>query len=136
MGARRSGRQAALQMLFAIEASAVPTEETIRLFWRNFEGEPEGREYAEAIVRGVGASRAELDARIVAASKNWRIERMAGLDRNLLRLGTWELLHSPGVPRAVVLDEAVELAKEFGAEDSASFVNGVLAAIAGEVGRP
>lgn len=136
MGARRSGRQAALQMLFAIEASAVPTEETIRQFWRSFEGEPEGREYAETIVRGVAASRAELDVRITAASKNWRIERMAGLDRNLLRLGTWELVHSPSVPRAVVLDEAVELAKEFGAEDSPSFVNGVLAAIADEVGRP
>jgi N utilization substance protein B len=135
MGARRTGREAALQMLFAVEAGDASAEETIRLFWRNFEGDPEGREYAEAIVRGVDATRPDLDARITAASKNWRIERMTRLDRNLLRLGTWELVHSLQVPRAVVLDEAVELAKEFGAEDSPAFVNGVLAAIADSVGR-
>lgn len=135
MGARRSGREAALQMLFALEASGATAEETIALFWRNFEGDPEGREYADAIVRGVDAARADLDARITTKSKNWRLERMTRLDRNLLRLGTWELLHSSEVPRAVVLDEAVELAKEFGSEESPAFVNGVLAAIADEAGK-
>ena len=135
MGARRSGREAALQMLFALEASGATAEETIALFWRNFEGDPEGREYADAIVRGVDAARADLDARITTKSKNWRLERMTRLDRNLLRLGTWELLHSSEVPRAVVLDEAVELAKEFGSEKSPAFVNGVLAAIADEAGK-
>ena len=135
MGARRSGREAALQMLFALEASGATAEETIALFWRNFEGDPEGREYADAIVRGVDAARADLDARITTKSKNWRLERMTRLDRNLLRLGTWELLHSSEVPLAVVLDEAVELAKEFGSEESPAFVNGVLAAIADEAGK-
>jgi N utilization substance protein B len=135
MGARHSGREAALQMLFQIEASGADAEDAIKLFWRNFEGEPEGRDYAEAIVRGVAGALVPLDERIAAASKHWRIERMARVDRNLLRLGTWELLHKTDVPRAVILDEAVELAKAYGSEESSSFVNGVLDRIADELGR-
>ncbi|WP_394842400.1 transcription antitermination factor NusB [Pendulispora brunnea] len=135
MGARHSGRESALQMLFQIEVSGASAEEAISLFWRNFEGEPEGRAYAEEIVRGVTAATEELDARIAAASKHWRLERMGRVDRNLLRAGTWELEHRQDVPRAVILDEAVELAKAYGSESSSSFVNGVLDRIAEELGR-
>ena len=135
MGARRSGREAALQMLFQIEASGADAERAITLFWRNFEADPEGRAYAEEVVRGVAPRIEELDARIKGAATNWRIERMTRVDRNLLRLGTWELAYRADVPRAVILDEAVELAKEFGTEDSSAFVNGVLAKIADELGR-
>lgn len=135
MGARRSGREAALQMLFAMEASSVGPEEVIPAFWRNFEGDPEGRPYAEALVRGIAPLLADLDKRISAASTNWRIERMSRVDRNLLRLGSYELAHRTDVPRAVVLDEAVELAKSFGSDDSSVFVNGVLARIADDLGR-
>lgn len=126
MGARHSGREAALQMLFQIEASGVEAEKAIALFWRNFEADPEGRSYAEDIVRGIAGTLAEVDATITAASANWRIERMTRVDRNLLRLGTWELMFRPDVPRAVVLDEAVELAKSYGTDESSAFVNGVL----------
>jgi N utilization substance protein B len=122
-------------MLFQIEVSGASAEEAITLFWRNFEGEPEGRAYAEEIVRGVAAATEELDARIAAASKHWRLERMGRVDRNLLRAGTWELEHRQDVPRAVILDEAVELAKSYGSESSSSFVNGVLDRIAEELGR-
>lgn len=136
MGARRSGREAALQMLFQLEASGAAADQVIELFWRTFEeADPEGRPYADAIVRGVGDSVAELDKRIAAASQNWRIERMSRVDRNLLRLGTWELMQRPDVPRAVILDEAVELAKSFGTEESSAFVNGVLDRIANDLGR-
>ena len=72
---------------------------------------------------------------IAAASQNWRVERMARVDRNVLRLGTWELRHRTDVPRAVVLDEAVELAKAFGTDESSAFVNGVLNKIADALGR-
>src|SRR4051812_43235523 len=130
MGARHSGREAALQMLFQMEASGASPEETIRLFWRNFEAEPEGREYAESALRGISEQTAALDARITSASTHWRLERMARVDRNILRLGTWELEHRQDVPRAVILDEAVELAKAYGTEDSSAFVNGVLDRIA------
>jgi N utilization substance protein B len=137
MGARHSGREAALQMLFQMETSGVSADEAIDLFWRSFaaDADPEGRAYADACVRGVGAAGASLDAQITAASQHWRIERMARVDRNVLRLGTWELGNRPDVPRAVVLDEAVELAKSFGTDESSAFVNGVLNKIADALGR-
>jgi N utilization substance protein B len=135
MGARTTAREAALQMLFAIEASDGDVEQAIGDFWRELPGDAEGRPYADEAVRGVRATLAELDARIVRASKNWRLERMTRVDRNLLRLGAWELVTKVDVPRAVVLDEAVELAKRFGTEESGAFVNGVLDRIADDCER-
>jgi N utilization substance protein B len=122
-------------MLFQMEASGIGADEAIRIFWKSFEAEPEGREYADAAVRGVGDQLAAVDARITEASTHWRIERMTRVDRNLLRLGTWELMTRTEVPRAVILDEAVELAKQFGSEESSAFVNGVLDRIAQSLGR-
>lgn len=136
MGARRSGREAALQMLFQLEASNVSSAQAIELFWRTFEdADPEGRPYADAIVRGVADNLEAIDKRVTAASQNWRLERMSRVDRNLLRLGTWELMYKGDVPRAVILDEAVELAKSFGTDESSGFVNGVLDRIANDLGR-
>jgi N utilization substance protein B len=137
MGARHSGREAALQILFQMEGADAPADEAIELYWRSFEqvADPEGRSYADEAVRGVDATRADLDAHIVQASTHWRIERMSRVDRNVLRLGTWELAHHPSVPRAVILDEAVELAKAFGTDESSAFVNGVLNKIADTLGR-
>jgi N utilization substance protein B len=122
-------------MLFQMEASGASAEETIRLFWKSFEAEPEGRAYADEAVRGVAEHMSALDAAITAASTHWRLERMTRVDRNLLRLGAWELTHRADVPRAVILDEAVELAKEFGTEESSAFVNGVLDRVAQSIGR-
>jgi transcription antitermination protein NusB len=137
MGARHSGREAALQMLFQMEASGASADAAIALFWRSFlaDADPEGRPYADEAVRGVSEARAELDRHIASASAHWRIERMSRVDRNVLRLGTWELAHRMDVPRAVILDEAVELAKAFGTDESSAFVNGVLNRIADAVGR-
>lgn len=136
MGARRSGREAALQMLFQVEGSGVSADQAIDLFWRTFEdADPEGKGYADAIVRGVVDHLGTIDERVSSASQNWRLERMSRVDRNLLRLGTWELLYRSDVPRAVILDEAVELAKSFGTDESSGFVNGVLDRIATDVGR-
>jgi N utilization substance protein B len=145
MGARTAGREAALKMLFGLEGpeggrSGSPPgdadiEGAIVLFWREFGGDPEARPYADEAVRGVLEKRAELDETIRVASEHWRIERMTRVDRNVLRLGTWELLHKSDVPRAVILDEAVELAKRYGSEESSAFVNGVLNQIAENLGR-
>jgi N utilization substance protein B len=136
MGARTTGREAALQMLFAYEAGGMPPiERVIAQYWRETPGDPEGREYADKLVRGVAEELASVDEAIRSASTNWRLERMARVDRNVLRLGAWELLRSKDVPRAVILDEAVELAKRFGSEESGSFVNGVLDRVAEELGR-
>ena len=136
MGARHSGREAALQMLFQVEASGVSPDQAVDLFWRTFEdADPEGKDYADAVVRGVIGNLDAIDKRVTAASQNWRLERMSRVDRNLLRLGTWELMFRTDVPRAVILDEAVELAKSFGTDESSGFVNGVLDRIATDVGR-
>src|ERR1700722_20208713 len=137
MGARHSGREAALQMLFQIEASGATADDAIELFWRSFgaDADPESRQYADPCVRGVAAGRDALDEHIAKASQHWRVERMTRVDRNVLRLGTWELAEHATVPRAVVLDEAVELAKAFGHDESSAFVNGVLNKVADALGR-
>ena len=135
MGARTAGRESALKMLFGLEATDGDVEAAIVLFWREFGGDPEARPYADEAVRGVIEKRGELDETIRVASEHWRLERMTRVDRNVLRLGTWELLHKSDVPRAVILDEAVELAKTYGSEESSAFVNGVLNQIAENLGR-
>lgn len=122
-------------MLYQLETSEASPAQVTTLFWRCFEGDPEGREYAESIVSGVDEDRAELDSIISRASTRWRIDRMPRVDRNLLRLGAWELLRRSDIPRAVVIDEAVELAKVYGSEESRGFVNGVLNRIADDLGR-
>ncbi len=122
-------------MIFALDANGGPAERVINQFWRETPGDPEGREYAERMVRGVAEGLAKIDGIIRKASTNWRLERMARVDRNVLRLGAWELAQITDVPRAVILDEAVELAKRFGSEDSGAFVNGVLDRIATDLGR-
>ena len=135
MGARTASREAALQMLYALDTTGVGADRAITDYWRELPGDIEGRDYADALVRGVAADREAIDEVIRAASKHWRLERMARVDRNVLRLGVQELRASGDVPRAVIIDEAVELAKRFGAEGSGLFVNGVLDRIAEELGR-
>ncbi|EYF05888.1 Transcription termination protein NusB [Chondromyces apiculatus DSM 436] len=122
-------------MLFALEVSSDPAPRVVTNYWRETPGDPEGREYADEIVLGFAGAADKVDSTIRKASTNWRIERMARVDRNVLRLGAWELVHRPDVPRAVILDEAVELAKRYGSEDSSAFVNGVLDKIAEDLGR-
>lgn len=135
MGARSTAREAALQMLFALDTTGNDVEQTIYDYWRETPGDPEGRAYANDLVTGVMSVIEELDHRITGASAHWRVDRMNRVDRNVLRLGVYELAHRPDVPRAVALDEAVELAKRYGAEDSGAFVNGVLDQVADDCGR-
>jgi N utilization substance protein B len=135
MGARTTAREAALQMLYAVEASGDDVEHGIKEFWRELPGDAEGRPYADEIVRGIAAVRERVDELIRAASEHWRLERMTRVDRNALRIGAWELANRAEIPRAVILDEAVELAKRFGNEESGAFVNGVLDRIADDLGR-
>jgi transcription antitermination protein NusB len=135
MGARTAAREAALQMLYAADLGQHTAETLLKDFWREFPGDAEGRSYADSAVRGVLADRAELDQRVIAASANWRLERMSPVARNVLRLGTWELLNHPEIPRAVIIDESVELAKRYAGQESGAFVNGVLDRIADTCGR-
>ncbi|HEX2880886.1 MAG TPA: transcription antitermination factor NusB [Polyangiaceae bacterium] len=136
MSARSNGREAALQMLFAIDAAGHAGTSVIHDFWREFPGDAEGRPYADELVRGVCTDPKSLDDLITQASQNWRLERMSRIDRNILRLGTWELLNKEDVPVAVIIDEAVELAKRYGNENSSSFINGVLNRVAQDHAKP
>jgi N utilization substance protein B len=135
MGARSAAREAALQMLYAADLARHDPATLINDFWREFPGDAEARSYADDAVRGVLAERVRIDEHIVQASHNWRLERMTPVARNVLRLGTWELLNRLEVPRAVIIDESVEIAKRYGGSEAGAFVNGVLDRIADACGR-
>jgi len=120
-------------MLYEIETNPVDVEDAIRLYWEAFEPYPtdiarvdEIREFSNALLRGVMAHRDEIDKEIQSSSKNWKINRMALVDRNILRLAVYELAHCADIPKRVSINEAIELGKKFGSEDSGSFINGVL----------
>jgi N utilization substance protein B len=136
-GRRRRGRERALQFLYQVDLTRCSPEDALAGFWKSEERgatDPEVRTFAERLVQGVRAHQEEIDPWIVATADHWRLERMSLVDRNVLRVAVYELLHSPETPAAVVIDEAVELAKRFGGERSASFVNGVLDAIRERLG--
>jgi transcription antitermination protein NusB len=113
-------------MLFAREVSRLPIGEVLELHWQYLEERHEGAEYAEQLARGAAEQLEELDKRIQGVSTHWKISRMACVDRNILRLAAWELFHAPDVPKRVALNEAIEIAKRYGAEDSWAFINGIL----------
>ena len=135
MGTRREGRELAVQVLYGIDVSGAKPEEAFEHAVRNFEARDDVVVFARSLVLGVLGHRDALDARITDVSENWRLDRMSPVDRNILRLSTYELLHSPDVPGDVVLNEAIEIAKDFGSEGSASFINGVLDRIASVVAQ-
>ena len=130
---RRESREKAFQTLFLMDALGVGPDEAIPLF-ALASSPPRDAEYYDGTVRGVWEHRVEIDGLIRDAAENWRLERMALVDRNILRLGAYEVRHGGDIPYAVAINEAVDLAKRFGAEESGGFVNGILDRIA-EIAR-
>lgn len=126
MGVRRRGRELALQMLYQHELAGTSLAEMASRFEDLALAPPQAREFALTLVRGVLEHLEEIDRHVSQQAEHWRLERMATVDRNILRLALYELLYSPDTPPAVVIDEAVELAKRYGSEHSGPFVNGVL----------
>lgn len=143
VASRRKARGLALQILYAIDLGDVDVsidgwiDDAIATFGERFELDIDGdaRGFAAALVRSAASQPAAIEERIASASRNWRIERMARVDRNILRLAVGELMHSPTTPVRVVINEAVELAKRFGTAEAPAFVNGVLDRIATAFGR-
>ena len=136
---RHQSRRAALQALYAADlsekaraAEPLGLPEVLERVADHFDLHAGARAFADELVRGVDANREELDARIARHARNWRVERMAAVDRNVLRVAAFELLCTD-TPDRVVIDEAIELARDFGSERSPAFVNGVLDAIAREL---
>jgi transcription antitermination protein NusB len=129
-GTRRKGRELALQALYQIEITGDPSVSAVDLFLRHFEGNARAKEFARRLVSGVVSQHAEIDRMIEACTDNWKLARLAKVDLVILRVATYEMVHCPDIPSAVSLDEAIEIAKRFGNEESAKFINGVLDQIA------
>jgi N utilization substance protein B len=137
-GVRRSGRAYALQLLYARDGDVATDVAGSAGNWATefeLEIEPAAFTFARDLVAAAATRGAEIDEHIASASKNWRIDRMSRVDRNILRLGACELIAFRDVPVKVVINEAVELAKRFGTAESSAFVNGVLDRIATAAGR-
>jgi N utilization substance protein B len=126
MGKRTKARECALQMLYQWDITREPMDRVAGLFWQVRSSTDETRAMAERLARGAQAEFQQLDDEITRSSDNWRFDRIAAIDKNILRLATYELMREPQTPSSVVIDEAVELAKRFGEAGSPPFVNGVL----------
>lgn len=144
MASRRRAREFALQALYAADIRDRFDPNDLNDLWAeqleeeeltSRPAEDEEADFARRLVEGVRVRRDELDTLIESASLNWRLVRMPVIDRNILRLASYELLDCPDIPASVSINEAVELAKRFGDKDSRSFVNGILDRIAAETGR-
>lgn len=136
---RRSGRAAAVQVLYGLDAggSLEAVDAALERYFDNLATgtKPQARRFAEALCRGVARHLEQIDAALERASTNWRVARMSRVDRSILRLATYELLHGDAeAPPAVVVNEAIELGKQFGATESASFINGVLGRVIARLG--
>ena len=127
MGSRRRAREVALQFLYQLdlqgEDDPVPHE---REFWARHALSGEAKTFAETLVRGTKASQAKIDQAIEQYTENWDLERMAVVDRNILRVAVYEMLWTEEAPAKVVINEAIEIAKKFGTRESSRFINGVL----------
>jgi N utilization substance protein B len=125
MARRSKAREVAVQMLYQLDLNPDVDAKTVRGQIAEQIDEPELQSFAWQLFAGTMECRPEIDSRLEAVAANWRLGRMAATDRNVLRLGTFELLHTE-TPYQVVIDEAIELARKFGAAGSAQFVNGLL----------
>lgn len=125
-GRRRIGREAAIQFLYCQELNPDDQPESLEDFWDVRPIRPEARAFAEKLIEGVQANAAEIDAILEEKLENYRIERLAAVDRNILRLAIHEILHREDIPGPVSINEAIEIAKRFGSTESSGFVNGLL----------
>jgi len=126
MGARRKARELALQMLFQFDMSGNGPDMIIDTFEDLQKSKPNTREFAVKIFRGTVDHLERIDEMITAQADNWRLSRMAVVDRNIIRMSVYEFLHENDTPKLVIIDEAVEIAKKFGTQKSSQFINGIL----------
>ena len=126
MGARRKARELALQMLYQYDLSSNPPQQIVDTFEELQKSKPNTREFAVKIFRGTVEHLPELDDMIQRQADNWRLSRMAVVDRNIIRMSVYEFLHENDTPKLVIIDEAIEIAKKFGTQKSSQFINGIL----------
>lgn len=135
MGRRRKAREESLRILYRLEFDNRPLEETLKQYWENKKTDQTTREYSTWLVNGIISHHKKIDTIIQSASEHWRLSRMALIDRNILRMAVFELLYEENIEPAVVINEAIEIAKTYSGDEAATFVNGVLDAIRKSLGN-
>ena len=126
MGARRKARELALQMLYQHDLSGNTPEAIVTTFEDLQKSKPTTREFATRIFQGTVDNLSKIDDMIAQQADNWRLSRMAVVDRNIIRMSIYEFLHEEDTPKLVIIDEAIEIAKKFGTQKSSQFINGIL----------
>jgi transcription antitermination protein NusB len=126
VGVRRKGREYALQALYLVDITDMDSSQAFRAVSKDPSMDPDVRKFAGILMNGTLEHKAEIDVKIKALAQNWEMKRMAALDRNIIRLGAYEILHQLDTPVSVIIYEAVEIAKTFSTPDSGKFVNGIL----------
>ncbi|NQU02555.1 MAG: transcription antitermination factor NusB [Syntrophaceae bacterium] len=129
MGHRRKAREVALQVLYQMDILKIDAKEAIELFWDNFEAPDNVKDFSVHLIEGTWNRIGEIDDVIRNCSENWSLERMAKVDRSILRMSVFEILFCDDIPPKVTLNEAIDLGKEYGSENSGSFINGILDAL-------
>ncbi len=129
MHGRRKAREVALQVLYSLNFVTLDVEKAMELFWGNFVAPKAAKEFAASLIEGTWSHREELDRLIGDCSDNWSLSRMSKVDISILRLAVFEFLYCDDIPAKVTLNEAIDLGKTFGSENSGSFINGILDAL-------
>ena len=136
MSRRREGREAAIQYLYQLDLHGVEVDELLGDFWTLRDTTENARTFAEQLIAGVVAHRMQIDEQIQKYAANYLLSRLAAVDRNILRVAIYEMFYALDVPPVVAINEAIEIAKKFGSEDSSRFVNGLLDRIRLDLKRP
>jgi transcription antitermination protein NusB len=126
MGARREGRESAMQFLFLRDLGGAGDDGALEAFFRIRDSSPSARKFCRALVQGVLEKLTEIDAELARLCDNYEIHRISAVDRNILRVALFEMLHCADVPPVVSINEAIEIAKKYSTEESGRFVNGIL----------
>jgi N utilization substance protein B len=129
MHQRRKAREVALQVLYELDVLEIDAKEGMELFWNHFDAPEQVRPFASILIEGAWNNRGQIDDLISSCSENWTISRMSKVDKNILRMAVYELLHCSDIPPKVTLNEAIDLGKTYGSENSGSFINGILDAV-------
>jgi N utilization substance protein B len=129
MHQRRKAREVALQVLYELDILNIDSKDAVSLFWDNFEAPEESRKFSTLLIEGTWGNREQIDILISSCSEHWSLARMSRVDKNILRMAVYELIHCPDIPPKVTLNEAIDLGKLYGSENSGSFINGILDAV-------
>lgn len=135
MGSRRKSREKALQILFQLDFNCADVEGVLQDFWKQSSAGEKLKSFTEILVRGACEHREQIDQLIRSTIENWSIERLNSVDRAILRFATFEMLYLADIPPKVTINEAVEIAKTYGTDESGGFVNGVLDKIREKIGK-